>query len=111
MVRERPRHRARAPARRLPLAPASCPRRVSRAAPGRRLRTSRRRGELHTGTPGLAEPDRDRLLRRAGAMLALADVVNLFAHELARLRRGGLPAALVLAGALQRLLLRHDALL
>jgi len=42
-------------------------------------------------------------------MLALANVVNLFADELARLGGRALAAALVLARASQSLLLGHDA--
>src|SRR5689334_24050219 len=68
-----------------------------------------RRGfaELDAGAPRLREPDRDRLLGRSGAVLALAHVMNLLAHELARLRRRRLPRTLVGACAPERFLLRH----
>jgi len=41
-------------------------------------------------------------------MLALAHVVHLFAHELARLRRCGFPLTLVAARSPQRFFLRHN---
>ena len=57
-------------------------------APGRRRSLSSPwRPQLHTGAPGLRQADCDRLLGRPGPVLALAYMVNLFAHELARLRR------------------------
>ena len=43
------------------------------------------RRELHACAPRLREPDGDRLLRGARAMLALADVVHFFADEFPRL--------------------------
>src|SRR6202035_1070432 len=46
-------------------------------------------------------------LGRPRAVLPFADVVNLLADELARLRAGRLPLALVLPGTLDRLFLRH----
>ena len=56
----------------------------------RRGASARRRLERHARPPRLGEPDRDRLLRRARAVLPLPDVVHLFAHELAGRRRGAL---------------------
>src|SRR5690349_2044456 len=53
----------------------------------------RRRRELDARAPRLRQSDRDRLFGRARAVLALADVIHLLAHELARLRRGGLSLA------------------
>src|SRR5262245_38157869 len=65
-------------------------RRGRRAPAGRRLRALRGTAQLHTGAPRLRQPDCDRLLRRTRAVLAFADVMDLFAHELAGLRRGRL---------------------
>jgi len=48
------------------------------------------RGQGDPGLPRFRQADRDRLLRRSRAVLALADVMNLLANELARLRRGSL---------------------
>jgi len=53
------------------------------------------RRQLHTRAPRLQQADRDRLLRVAGAVLAFADVVHLFADEFARLRERRLPFARV----------------
>src|SRR6185295_15283998 len=78
---------------------------VLRRLPARALRA--RRGKPHAGAAGLGQADRDRLLRRARAVLALAHVVYLLAHELARLRRGRLVFRFVAACGPQRLLLRH----
>src|SRR5262245_59806094 len=66
-----------------------------RALFGRLLRARRRTSELDAGAPRFRESDRNRLFGRAGAVLAFADVVNLLAHELARLRRSRLASALV----------------
>src|SRR5438046_10526552 len=74
-------------------------------------RVARWRRHAHAGTARLRESDRDRLFGRPGAVLAFADVVELFTHELAGLRAGRLPLAAVAARALQRLLLRHIVLL
>src|SRR5205814_268931 len=51
--------------------------------------------------------DRNRLLRRSGAMLAFPDVVYLLAHEFARLRRRGFSGALVSTSSFHRRLLGH----
>src|SRR4051812_11470695 len=56
--------------------------------PRRRLLAAATIGELHAGTPRLGQPDRDRLLRALRAVLAFANVMDLLAHELARLRAG-----------------------
>src|SRR5215212_627766 len=45
--------------------------------------------------PGLREADGDGLFRRSGAMLAAADLVDLFANEFTSLSRGRLARALV----------------
>jgi len=50
------------------------------------LGSGRRRAELHPGAARLGKADGDRLLRRAGAVLAFANVANLLADEFARLR-------------------------
>src|SRR6185369_16504983 len=65
------------------------------------------RPELHSGAAGLREADRDRLLGRAGAVLAFPDVLHLLADELAGLRARRLAFALVLLGALESFLLWH----
>src|SRR5262249_28259084 len=43
--------------------------------------TRGRRCERHPCAPGFREPNGDRLFRRARAVLALADVMDLLAHE------------------------------
>jgi hypothetical protein len=57
--------------------------------------------------PSLRKPDRDRLLRGSRAVLSFAHVVNLLAHELARLRGRGLALSLVALRALDGFLFRH----
>src|SRR5205823_360219 len=84
---------------------------VRRASARLGLRALRGLAELHASAPGLAQSDRDRLLSRAGAMLARADMVDLFADELAGLRRRPLALASRAPCALQRFLLRHSRLL
>src|SRR5262249_14821072 len=107
---QRPVNRSRALARGL----AASPRRTSGvrgATPGLRLRAALGRwAQLHAGASGLAEPDRDRLLRRPGPVLALADVMHLFTDELAGLAGGPLAFALGLARSLERFLFGHDYL-
>src|SRR5262249_10479050 len=44
--------------------------------------------QVDAGSPRLRQPDRDRLLGRPRAVLALADVMDLLADELAGLRAG-----------------------
>src|SRR5262249_5557120 len=51
--------------------------------------------------------DRDRLLGRTGAVLALANVLHLLADELSRLRARRLSLGLVLLCSLQRLFVWH----
>src|SRR2546425_2721113 len=67
----------------------------------------RRRLQLHPGPPCLGQRDGDRLLHRPGTVLALADVLDLLADELAGLSGRGLPLALRLAGPLDRCLSWH----
>src|SRR2546429_2598629 len=50
-------------------------------------------GERHAGAARLRQADGDRLLGRAGAVLNLADVLDLLADELARDGAGGLTFA------------------
>src|SRR5262245_51616981 len=76
--------------------------------PGRGARLRGR--ELHAGAPRLGQPDRDRLLGRLRAVLAFPDVLDLLAHELARLRAGRFSLARVLPRTLHDLLLWHGVL-
>jgi hypothetical protein len=62
---------------------------------------------MNTRPPRLREANRDRLLRRARTMLALADVVHLLPDEFAGLRRGRFARLLVLACPLEGGLFRH----
>lgn len=68
------------------------------------------RWELHTSASRLGEANRDGLLRRSGAVLTVADVLHLLAHELTGLRARRLPFALVLARAFDRFSFRHHLL-
>ena len=85
-----------------------CARRRGGALASLGLRGLRRRAELHSGSAGLAQANRDRLLGGSRAVLAAADVVNLFADELARLSRRSLAFPPVSACTLQCLLVRHS---
>src|SRR5262249_29511192 len=85
---------------------------LARRAVSRRLAPRPRCGELarvelHARTPRLRQPDRDRLPRALGAVLALANVAHLLAHELACLRRRRFARALVPPRTLDGSLLRH----
>jgi hypothetical protein len=77
------------------------------AALGAGLRARGRFAELHARTTRLREPDRDRLLRRSRAVLALANVMDLLTHELAGLSRRRLSFTLVLTSPPQRFFFRH----
>src|SRR5205085_4564078 len=68
-----------------------------------------RRRQIDAGAPGLGQTDRDRLLARSRAVLALADVVHLLANEFPRLRRRRLAFALVPFGTFERFFLRHTS--
>jgi hypothetical protein len=57
-------------------------------SPSPATRASLTRGDLDASPPRLREPDRDRLLRRAGAVLSAPDMVHLFPDILARLGGG-----------------------
>ena len=61
-----------------------------------------RRRQLHAGATRLREADGDRLLGRPCAMLALANMVYLLAHELARLRGRCLALTRIRTPSLQR---------
>src|SRR5579872_6539755 len=104
-ARDRARH-ARA-ATRLPLALPdliSIPGAFARA----RLRLALlRRPKRHACAARLRKADRDRLLRRARAMLALANLVDLFPDELACLRARRLPFSPVASRFLDGFFLRH----
>ena len=68
---------------------------------------TRGRSQLDARTTRLREADGDRLLRRACAVLALANVMNLLPYDFPRLRWWRVAIALVLLGALQRFSIRH----
>src|SRR5437763_12029834 len=93
-------HGARPPRRRLPLSAAVTARVGALGALARLLRrlAALRRRQIDARLPRLRQADRDRLLRRLRAVLALADVVHFLAYELATLRRGGFALLLVAAG-------------
>src|SRR6188474_1313767 len=80
------------------------------AALGVRRRACRRFAQLDAGPARLRQPDRDRLLRRSRAVLALADMMDLFADELAGLRGRCFPLTFVAPRAFQRFLLWHQPL-
>src|SRR5690349_10250090 len=65
-------------------------------------------GERHAGTACLGESDGDRLLGRAGAVLAFADLVDLFANEFPRDGAGGLTGARFSARALECAFFGHE---
>src|SRR3989454_69403 len=71
---------------------------------------SRRRG-IDAGAARLRQSDRNGLLGRASAVLALPDVFHFLAHKFTRLRAGCLTLALVFPSALDRLPFRHGCLL
>ena len=92
--------------------------RASRRRLGRRLlhgRTTCRRlflpaagRDLHACAARLREPDRDRLLRRAHAVLPLADVIDLLADEFSCLGRWCLALTAISRGARRRFSVGHD---
>ena len=65
--------------------------------------------QLYARPTGFRQPDRDHLLRRSGAMLALTNVLDLFANKLSCLRARSLPFALVFLCAFQCLFVRHGS--
>jgi hypothetical protein len=95
------------------LARRSLPRAPSRSTGGRGAplrpftRARRRSWQVDTGSSGLREPDRDRLLRGPRAVLSLTNVPNLLVHEFAGLRRRRSALSLRRARLFQRRLLRH----
>src|SRR5207237_5389472 len=68
-------------------------------------------GQRYAGAPGFRQADGDGLLGRARAVLALADVVDLLAHELAGGGRGSLARAHLGLCPFDGRLLRHVAIL
>src|SRR5690242_12854416 len=75
-----------------------------------RRRSFARHRDRYAGAACLGQPDRDRLLGGARAVLALADVMDLFAHELAGGGTCTIPSTQLLAGSLERGLLGHPSL-
>src|SRR5262249_52683910 len=65
--------------------------------------------QLHPRSARLGQPDRDRLLGRPRAVLALPDVPDLLVYELAGLRARRLALFGILLSALGDLLLRHGS--
>ena len=65
------------------------------------------RGKIHTSLACLRQPDGDRLFRRTRAVLPLANVFDLLAHEFTGLRRGRAARAFVVASPLQGGLVGH----
>src|SRR5215831_132672 len=103
--------RTRAPARRGAPARGLLPILSRLPARARRRGPRLRRPQRDAGAARLREADRDRLLGRARAVLALADVVHLLADELTRLRARGLALPAVALRPFDGLLLRHAGLL
>ncbi len=75
-----------------------------RLLPGR---TGFRRSQLHARSPRFRQSDGDRLLGRSCAMFSFSDVLDLFAHELAGLRRRRFSLGLVASGTFNRFFFRH----
>ena len=73
----------------------------------RARRRSLLRRQLDSGSSCLGKTDRDRLLRRPRPVLPFAHVLDLFTHELSRLRRRRLPFPRVLSRSLERFAIRH----
>src|SRR5947207_1550751 len=69
------------------------------------------RRKVDAGSSRLGQSDGDRLLGGSRAVLAFADVVHLFADELAGLRRRRLAFALVTLCSFQCFFLWHDVVL
>ena len=67
-----------------------------------------RQWQLYPGTPRFRESDSDRLSGGARAVLALANMFNLFANKFARLGRRRLTLCLILAGTFDSLFLWHN---
>ena len=78
------------------------------AAPGFLTRVLGR-PQIYTCTPCLGQADGDRLLRRARAVFALANVMHLLANKLARLGAGGFALALVAPCPPERGSFRHKS--
>jgi hypothetical protein len=108
---ERSRRRARSLGRRTrrPLALSRAIGAARTLSRSRRRLTSLRRSQLDARAPRFGESNRNRLLRRARAVLPLTDVFDLFANELAGLRGRRLPFTLGPSRAFQCLLFRHKS--
>src|SRR5689334_17899301 len=65
------------------------------------------RRQMDAGSPRFRQADGDRLLGRASAMLALANVLDFLAYEFARLRRRRLALAFIAFGPLECFLFGH----
>ena len=72
---------------------------------------ARIRPQLYTGTPGFGQTNRNGLFCAARTVLAFPDMVHFFAYKLTGLRSRRLSLARILAGALDRSLLRHRSVL
>src|SRR5439155_24867637 len=66
------------------------------------------RRQVHAGAAGFRQADGDRLLRRAGAVSSLADVLDLLADEFARDGAGGLTGARFSPRALEGAFFGHE---
>src|SRR5262249_19136700 len=105
---ERSERGPRAPRRRTALAALTGPIRGGGASP-RRLLTAARRRQVDAGAPRFGQTDRDRLLRRSCAVLALAHVIDFFSDELTGLGARTLALTPIAPGPLERSLLWHAA--
>ena len=76
-----------------------------------RRRTFAGRRKIYSSTTRLGKTDGGGLLRVARAVFAFPDVLNLFAHELAGLGRGGFTFPSVFVSALNGAFLGHTRLL
>jgi hypothetical protein len=99
--------RSRPPRRRSPGRSSGSACRVLRALPRPGFRGRGWTTQLDARPPRLRQPYGDCLLRRAGPVLSFTDVVHLFTHEFAGLRRRRLSFPFVLSGTSHRFLLRH----
>src|SRR5262249_53010511 len=106
-ARGRPRPLAGLPAAWMALPAREIPRRL---APGPLRGPCTGRRQLHPGSTSLRQADGDGLLRRCGAVLGLADVLDLLVDEFTGLGARGLPFSSILPRAFDDFLLRHEYL-
>src|SRR5579872_3668282 len=66
-----------------------------------------RRRQIHSSTPRLRKPDCDSLFRRACAMIAMADCIDLRVNKLSGLGRRGFALSFILSRFLDGSLIRH----